>query len=359
MDEWFTPLPVHTPGSDGCRSRKALSRAFAAGEVVRIRHGFYVDTDLWWDANSAQRYATTVKAVAGRLHQPVFTGPTALILHGLPVVETPATIDVLTSTPTRAGVQTTISAYHQGHLRADGDLPYIPRTRQVYVPAPQIAEDLHVPQIHTTVQTQRLPVVLVDTLADLDFCAALPVVDSLLSGRSRDGIHWDRAELAQVLTGRDGTAEHSGLARVLHHATDLSESAGESLSRGRMIELGFELPELQVSMRGADGREYRPDFWWRHLGLIGEFDGWGKYAAPGPDTDVFEALRQEKIREDALRDRGLRVMRWGWEDALDPLRFAELLVRHGVPRRRRASIRWTASSCTSHQPPPATPPSTK
>lgn len=342
MDEWFAPLPVQTPGNDGCRSRKALSRACATGEIVRIRHGFYVDTDLWWNASSAQRYATTVKAVAGRLHQPVFTGPTALILHGLPMVETPATVDVLTSTPTRAGVQTTISAYHQGHLQSDGDPPYIPRTRQVYVPAPQITEDLHLPQIHTTVQTQPLPVVLVGTLADLGFCAALPVVDSLLSGRNRDGLRWDRAELAQVLTGQDGTVEHAPLTRILDHATDLSESAGESLSRARMVELGFELPELQVSMRGADGREYRPDFWWRRLGLIGEFDGWGKYAAPGTDARVFDALRQEKGREDALRELGLRVMRWGWEDAMDPVRFAELLVRHGVPRRRRVSIRWTA-----------------
>lgn len=339
MDEWFKPLPVQTPGSDGCRSRKALSRAFAAGEIVRIRHGYYVDTDLWWNANGPQRYATTVKAIAGRLHQPVFTGPTALILHGLPVVETPATIDVLTTTPARAGVQTTISAYHQGHLHGD-DPPYVSRTRQVYAPAPPITEDLHLPQIHTTVQTQPLSAVLSDTLAELDFCAALAVVDSLLSGRNRDGLQWDRTEVARMLNRPDGV-DHAPLTRLLDHATDLSESAGESLSRGRMIELGFELPELQASMRGADGKEYRPDYWWRGLGLIGEFDGWGKYAAAGSDTDVFDALRQEKNREDALRERGLRVMRWGWDDALDPLRFADLLVRHGVPRRRRVSIRWT------------------
>lgn len=47
VDEWFRPLPVLTPGNDGGRSRKSLSRAFAAGDLVRVRQGFYVETGLW------------------------------------------------------------------------------------------------------------------------------------------------------------------------------------------------------------------------------------------------------------------------------------------------------------------------
>lgn len=342
MDEWFSPLPLLTPGDDGGRSRKALSRAFSTGDLVRVRHGFYVDTAIWLEATSSQRFITTVKALAARLHQPVFTGTSALILHGLPLPGPPATVDVVTMTPTRAGLQTTMPGYHEAHSRRATDLPYIHRTRNVFHEPPVSTEDPYVPQLGTPLRTRVLEQDLVDILTGLTFSEALMTIDSLLSGRNREGRRFDRNHL-EALFGQGSTAQGSALSHLLRHATHLSESPGESLSRARMIELGFKLPRLQVTLTGANGVDYRVDFWWEELGLIGESDGWGKYSTDGTDgTGPAESLRQEKRREDALRERGYRFVRWDWADALDPQRFAELLVRNRVPRRRRASIRYSA-----------------
>lgn len=340
MDERFAPLPLLTPGNDGGRSRKSLGRAFAAGSLVRVRHGFYVDTATWLGATSSQRFMTTVKAVAGRRHQPVFTGTTALVLQGVPLVETPAAVEVVTPTPSRAGLQTTMPGYHEAHLRDAEDLPYIHRTRNVFREPSVTLEEPVWPGIHTSLRSVDLREHLVDTLSGLDFSEALVIADSLLSGRNREGLRLTRPGLEQLVRREATAAGASWLNRVLRHSTHLSESPGESLSRARMIELGFVLPQLQTHLTGADGVDYRVDFWWEELGLIGESDGWGKYSVAG--TDPAESLRREKRREDALRERGHRFVRWGWADALDPQRMAELLVRNRVPRRRRASIRWSA-----------------
>ncbi|MFC7401514.1 hypothetical protein [Citricoccus sp. GCM10030269] len=341
-DTWFNPLPVLTPGNDGGRSRKSLSRAFAAGDLVRVRHGFYVATDQWLAATSAQRFMTTVKAVAGRLHQPVFAGATSLVLQGIPVLETPATVDVITSTASRAGIQTTMPGYHEIHARHSGELPYIHRTRNIFREPPYAVNEPRVPQLHTALRLLDVVDHLAETLTELDFCAALAVVDSLLSGRNGNGLRFDRSRLKRVLDRDTSPSGRAILNRVLRWSTHLSESPGESLSRARMIELGFQMPELQAHLSGADGVEYRVDFWWEELGLIGESDGWGKYSAGDGRADPEQVVRLEKRREDALRERGYRFLRWDWADALDPQRFAELLVRNGVPRRRRASIRWSA-----------------
>ena len=49
------------------------------------------------------------------------------------------------------------------------------------------------------------------------------------------------------------------------------------------------------------------DMWWESLGVVGEADGAVKY-------DDRQVLYQEKIREDRIRAKGLRFVRWGWED---------------------------------------------
>ena len=49
------------------------------------------------------------------------------------------------------------------------------------------------------------------------------------------------------------------------------------------------------------------DMWWESLGVVGEADGAVKY-------DERQVLYQEKVREDRIRAKGLRFVRWGWED---------------------------------------------
>lgn len=82
-----------------------------------------------------------------------------------------------------------------------------------------------------------------------------------------------------------------------------SESPLESASRGLMLEAGLPAPALQRWVPDDTGRLWRVDFLWPLHGLIGEADGWGKYAS-------LEDLRAEKRREDALRRAGWRFVRW-------------------------------------------------
>jgi hypothetical protein len=98
--------------------------------------------------------------------------------------------------------------------------------------------------------------------------------------------------------------------QILELLDGRSESPLESISRLAMVALGA-LPRSQVEVFSTDGRFIaRVDFYWDNLGLVGEADGREKY------TD--DQLWQEKLRQEALTDRGLVVERWGWSVARRP-----------------------------------------
>ena len=103
---------------------------------------------------------------------------------------------------------------------------------------------------------------------------------------------------------------------------------------------GLPAPELQSRFSDAAGLIGFVDFWWPEWDVIGEFDGLGKYLredlrngkTPG------EIVVDEKVREDRLRAAtGARVVRWGWDTARSPQRLVSVLLRAGLPQRRRFS----------------------
>jgi hypothetical protein len=62
---------------------------------------------------------------------------------------------------------------------------------------------------------------------------------------------------------------------------------------------------------------------------VGEFDGkikYGRLLRPGQDAG--EVVYAEKLREDALRDTGLSVVRWTWQDLETFDEVATRLRRH-------------------------------
>ena len=61
---------------------------------------------------------------------------------------------------------------------------------------------------------------------------------------------------------------------------------------------------------------------------MGEFDGLVKYGRLlQPGQAPAEAVVAEKLREDALRDQDLRVVRWTWTD-LSPFTPTATRLRH-------------------------------
>lgn len=131
--------------------------------------------------------------------------------------------------------------------------------------------------------------------------------------------------------------------RTMHYADRRSESAGESLARARMIELGFAQPRLQVPFERPlePGRRFRVDFLWTRadgVQVVGEFDGMSKYEDPALLEGRVPArvLVEEQHREAQLTLLGMPVMRISFKDAVNPARFEALLDAYGIPRNEQA-----------------------
>ena len=111
-------------------------------------------------------------------------------------------------------------------------------------------------------------------------------------------------------------------------------NAGESLSRVRIVDLGFAVPELQVRFDDILGSYALVDFYWRGIRLVGEFDGDMKYTRSRAlsGSDPAAVVLHEKKREDALRRRVRGVTRWDWALLRRLPAFAAQLAEAGVPR---------------------------
>jgi hypothetical protein len=146
---------------------------------------------------------------------------------------------------------------------------------------------------------------IADLGRELPFEAALVAADGALFGR----LVTPDALMAAVERGahrpRNGAAR-----RVVAFADGRAESPGETRSRVAIQRAGLPAPVLQYAVDGI-----RCDFGWAECRTVAEFDGrikYGRCLRPGqsPGDAVFE----EKVREDALRDRGLHVVRWIWAE---------------------------------------------
>ncbi len=151
-------------------------------------------------------------------------------------------------------------------------------------------------------------------------------------------IEVDLEAIASTMGGRHGITM---LRNALPLSTDLSESIGESLSRCVMAEVGLPAPELQVEVIVDDGSVKRCDFGWRdehgNVLVVGEFDGRIKYhreSAASGERLAEDVIYAEKLREDAIRDCDIIVVRWTWSELKDPQMFAAK-VRRAL---RRAGI---------------------
>lgn len=165
-----------------------------------------------------------------------------------------------------------------------------------------------------------------DLLRALPFEQAVVVADSAL--------HRGAVTVAGIDAALAGAPRRHGTAaarRALVFADGRSESVGESRSRVRIHLAGIPAPDLQVRVVDAEGRELgRTDFGWREHGVVGEFDGrvkFGRLLRPGQDAG--DAVFAEKVREDAIRDCGTRMVRWIWRE-LEPFDAVARRVRRAL-----------------------------
>jgi len=128
-------------------------------------------------------------------------------------------------------------------------------------------------------------------------------------------------------------------ARLVSTAIDLADgrsaNAGESWSRVVLVQQGVAPTDLQVPVYDAEGLIGYADFGW--AGVLGEFDGKGKYGLSADDTVDLDlartALWKEKRREDRMRV-AHEVVRWTVADLHRPALLA------GRIRAAQERARW-------------------
>ncbi|GEL95659.1 hypothetical protein [Cellulomonas composti] len=164
---------------------------------------------------------------------------------------------------------------------------------------------------------------------DRSWVAGVAAADAALRKRTVT-----REELFERLADFRGASGVRKASRVIAFADPRAASAGESVSRARMHELGLAPPELQKQFDDATGPIGLVDFWWSKQRLVGEFDGRMKYRVGGivDYRAVEQRVWEEKRREDRLRATGVLVTRWTWAEAMDLQRFLAHLTAAGVPR---------------------------
>lgn len=360
---------------DGLHSGTALSDAVRAGRMLRLRRGVYVEVSDWVRTPPWGRHLITVIATAAQEGEVVFCRESALALHGVPLLEVPDAVrrrctsrgaarrvpaPSMTGSRSRGQVRGMLAAAtgpgepvpteticvglptHRleptlpaGMSRSaarrapDGGEPALPREELDASVVPWCAADV------AAYVVEPLALAVVDTVPRLSFAEGVVILDAVLGGHTRSGARVEVAGLAAWTDRLPSRRLRERWDRALAAADPRAESPGESWSRVRLDELGFELPELQ-SRIDVEDRTYWVDVEWQDAGIAGEFDGGMKYtrAARLSGRDPSQVVYAEKVREDAIRSTGRDMVRWGWAELRHPERLARLLVAHGVPRPR-------------------------
>lgn len=267
--------------------------------LVRVRGGVYADAARLSAADAAARHV--VAAAAASLVSAVdlvAVGPTAAVLHGLPLLGPP---------PARL---------HLAERKDDRPLHHGASTSF----RPEEVVQCGAVLVTTLARTA------VDVARGRGFLAGVVAADAVLSRGTA------RQALLDVLNGRERWPGARAARLAAEFADPRSESPLESVGRARCHEHGLPAPELQVWLGDADGPVARVDKYWAEHRTVAEADGALKYATA---ADLFA----EKRREDRLREAGYEVVRYTWDEAL---RRPELVVARVLRAFDRAGCRQAA-----------------
>ncbi|RBY85974.1 hypothetical protein [Blastococcus sp. TF02A-26] len=287
METWEPPDLVlrRTALAEGW-SDDEPDRRLRRGELTRLRPGAYVPPEIARDAG--RRHRRLVTATLAALRRPaVVSHQSAAVLHGLLLWGVPlGRVHVTRNPPATAEVGRALHC-HVSRLRDDEVV---------------LVDGVRVTSVVRTV---------LDLARTLPFEPSVVTLDAALFRRRLDPL--DLTEAVAEL-GRVPGARAAG--RAARFADGRSESVGESRSRVLLHGLGLSPSSLQLRVTDAAGSSLgRVDFAWEDERVIGEFDGrvkYGRLLRPGEEPG--DAVFDEKLREDALRDQELGVVRWVWRE---------------------------------------------
>ncbi|MET4780528.1 hypothetical protein [Glaciihabitans sp. UYNi722] len=302
----FLTSDLRAFGLDGSIFRKAAARR----QLVRLHRGAFMDAADFAQLGRNEKYRQRViGALMASRGDPVASHASAAALWRLPIIGGwPEVVHVLapksTGTRTENGFTRHARGFDDTIVRIDG---------------------VRVTSLHQT---------LLDVAATATFASAVTSIDSALGHELVTG-----ESLLSSFDASAMTRYRRRTLRALEFGTPLSGSAGESLSRANIHELGFPAPVLQASFRDARGYIGDTDFWRPEHNRIGEFDGFVKYtrAEYTGGRPIEEVVFAEKVREDRLRATGPSVSRWLWDTALHPKQLYDLLYEAGLRSSRRGA----------------------
>lgn len=274
-----------------------LTSGVRSGRLVRSRHGAYVPAQAWHALDDVERYRIRGRAVLLTHGDRVMLSHTsAAAEHGLRLWNADLRRVHVTRLDGESGRHTHDVAYHEGTASAQDVLSMGPGLVVGPVRAALEAASLH--------DVER-GVVIVDSLYD----RGLGDPDAVWSAyRARSRHPFSRSLQVVVRVAREG-----------------AQSVGESRTRVAFFVHGIPEPQLQYVVRDEDGEVVGIcDMAWLEHKLLGEFDGASKYVRmlrPGQTT--ADAVRDEKLREDALRElTGCGMIRYTWADLSHGARLA-------------------------------------
>jgi hypothetical protein len=307
LDEFVTAASIARAGT-----QTAFYRSVRAGRFQQLCRAVYIPKHVWDRLSTDDQFRARVHAVARVAGDGVvFSHLSAAALWRLPMVgQWPPLPEVL-------------------RVSASGG-----RSRPAY--RAHLADVPSATALVDGVRITTLARTVIDVARTTLLGTAVAMADAALAGvtpgASAAACAVMRRELLDELAGSAAKKGRARCATVLELADGASGSPGESVSRVAIHLQGLPAPVLQHRFADARGLIGYVDFWWPDFGLIGEFDGLGKYVRGDmlAGRSPVEAVIAEKVREDRLRALGPRVVRWGWESAISPPRLADVLRRAGL-----------------------------
>jgi hypothetical protein len=275
-----------------------LRAARRRGEIVAVRRGAYADAADPRLTDAAARHVLSVRAAVRRLGAgAVVSHASAAALLGLPVWGAP------------------LDRVHVTRDRRSGGR----RGRELHVHAAPLrpGDVLEVGGLPVTGPARTV----CDLAREAGSVAGVVAADAALAA----GLV-DRAALRAAAAAARGLTGCADARRAAAFAEAGSTSVGESRSRFLIARAGLPPPVLRHPVHDRRGALVgRTGFAWPELRTVGEFDGlqaYGRLLRPG--QSAADAVVAEKLREDRLRDEGLRVVRWTWPELDD---FAVVAAR--------------------------------
>lgn len=289
-------------------SDRDIARLIREGTLTRLTPGVYVQNPL----RDPVQFHAELSRWCELPDSWVWSHGTAAILHGLPMPAPPAKLMATGvgegRSHMRALVKRSTARLQTEDLTLLGSLPVTTAARTV-----------------------------VDVARTFPFATGVVIADAARLSAARAGnlARFD-VDLREAL---ERTAAMKGCRRarqVLAASRVGAESPMETRSRLVIASLGFPEPVLQFEVRDRSGNFLgRADAAWPEHGVLGEYDGQGKYRElRRTDQSADDVLLAERRRQLRFEDAGWVVIRWGKEELADP-RLLRAKLESGFERAGR------------------------